>query len=98
MMNFYKYPRKDQWQELIKRPATHQDDLDKKVRKILRQVKLKGDKAIKKLTAELDNCKLKKFEVTRDEIAASSSEVSETLKEAIGIAHANIKKFHQAQK
>ena len=70
----------------------------KKVRKILRQVKSKGDKAIRKLTAELDGCKLKKFEVTGDEITKSSANVSEALKKAIGVAYANIEKFHQAQR
>ena len=98
MMKVYKYPRKDQWQELTQRPATQHDGLEKKVRKILRQVKSKGDKAIRKLTAELDGCKLRKFEVTGDEITKSSSNVSEALKKAIGVAYANIEKFHQAQR
>ena len=98
MMKVYKYPGKDQWQELTQRPTTQHDGLEKKVRKILRQVKSKGDKAIRKLTAELDGRKLKKFEVTRDEITKSSANVSEALKKAIGVAYANIEKFHQAQR
>ena len=98
MMKVYKYPGKDQWQELTQRPTTQHDGLEKKVRKILRQVKSKGDKAIRKLTAELDGCKLKKFEVTGDEITKSSANVSEALKKAIGVAYANIEKFHQAQR
>ena len=96
-MKIYNNPGREQWPELIQRPGIQYDDLEKKVRKILRQVKTKGDKAIKKLTAELDGCKLKKFEVTKEEIARSSAEVSESLKQAIGIAYTNIEKFHRAQ-
>lgn len=41
-MKIYNNPGREQWPELIQRPGIQYDDLEKKVRKILRQVKTTG--------------------------------------------------------
>lgn len=97
-MKLYKYPDKELWQEIIIRPSADNSLLEKKVKKILKMVKDKGDKAIRKFTKEFDGIWLKKIAVTTEEINAAGPAVSNDLKQAIQQAKRNIELFHIAQK
>ena len=90
-------PAEKDWSELLKRPSDDASSIEKSVRKILLQVKLKGDKAVRKYTTEFDGVKQSKFEVSAKEIKASSAQLSTELKEAITTAAKNIRLFHQQQ-
>lgn len=97
-MILYKYPDTAQWPAIISRPATDNTILKKTVRKILRQVKEQGDKAIRKYTRELDGVKLKELQVSEQEIMDAANALPADLKEAVLIAKKNIETFHLSQK
>lgn len=97
-MTIYKYPDHDQWAALTCRPVHDRSNLEKSVRKIMRTVKEKGDKALRRYTLELDGVKLKQLTVTEKEIAEAALALSPELKEAILTAKKNIIAFHERQK
>lgn len=96
-MQVIKYPKKDEWQQLIQRPAMEQLLLEKKVRKVLQKVKDGGDKALKKFTKEFDGVKVRNLLVTEKEIKQAITQVPVELKEAITVAAKNIEAFHRLQ-
>ncbi|MES1218824.1 MAG: histidinol dehydrogenase [Bacteroidota bacterium] len=96
-MQIYKYPEKESWGDLLKRPAIDSLSLEKKVRKILDTVKKKGDKAVKKYSKEFDGVAVKKLLVSEKEIKEAEKLINPALKEAIAVAKNNIEKFHAAQ-
>lgn len=96
-MKLYKYPDRENWKQILQRPALDTALLEKKVSKILKQVKEKGDKAVKKYTKEFDGVSLKKIAVTEKEINTAVSEVPDKLKKAIQQAADNIRLFHEKQ-
>lgn len=96
-MELIKYPDKSKWPELLKRPAFDSLSLEKKVRKIVLNVKAKGDKAVKKYTKDFDGVSLRKLQVSEKEIKQAIAFVPEELKTAIKIAKRNIEKFHAPQ-
>lgn len=97
MIKVIKYPDKKEWKELVKRPVFENVSLEKTVRKILENVKTKGDKAVRKYTKEFDGVKLKKLAVSETEIKVAETLLSQELKDAIRQATSNIEKFHQSQ-
>ncbi|MGZ8558097.1 MAG: histidinol dehydrogenase, partial [Chitinophagaceae bacterium] len=96
-MEIIAYPKREEWQELIKRPALEQHSLEKKVKKILAKVKAGGDKVLKKMTKEFDGVKIKNLLVNEKEINEAAMLVPDELKEAISIAKNNITSFHALQ-
>ena len=96
-MEIIKYPPKENWEQLLKRPAFDSSELEKKVRKILKKVKEKGDKALVKYTKKFDGVELENFQVTPDEIQEGIATLPNDLNQAIRIAAWNIRKFHQKQ-
>ena len=96
-METIKYPSKEQWTELIKRPVIDYSTLFDKVQLILDDVKSKGDVAIKKYTKEFDKVDIQTLEVSKEEIENAGNQLSIHLKEAIEMARRNIWKFHNEQ-
>ena len=96
-MQVVKYPKKEQWKKLAKRPVSNQKAINKKVKPILKAVRNKGDKALLELTAKFDGVELSALQVTKKEIEAAVKKVNPELKKAIKVAAENIKKFHAAQ-
>jgi len=96
-MELIKYPEKNEWRDLLRRPSIDSLSLEKKVRKILENVKEKGDKAVKKYSKEFDGIKLKKLQVSDKEIKEADKLVADELKQAIRTAKSNIEKFHSTQ-
>ncbi|HTD94689.1 MAG TPA: histidinol dehydrogenase [Chitinophagaceae bacterium] len=90
-------PNPQQWPDLLRRPALEASTLDKDVRRILLKVKKGGDKAIKKLTLDIDGVKTKDLLVSAAEIRNATADVPAGLQKAIGIAASNIEKFHSSQ-
>ena len=90
-------PDKQQWPSLCTRPEEEKGALDKTVRETLDFVKEKGDEALYELTARFDGVVLKNLEVSDEELAAASDQVADELKEAIQLAIANVRIFHEAQ-
>ncbi len=98
MIKLYKYPPYAAWRALIKRPVTDISVLTGTVRKILSNVKEKGDKAIIKYTSEFDRVDLQSLQVTDKEIRDADALVGDELKKSIRQAKKNIETFHSAQK
>jgi histidinol dehydrogenase len=96
-MKVFKYPEKKEWPDIVQRPAIEAVSLEKTVRKLLEKVQRRGDKALRKLTRELDGVQLRKIQVTEKEITQAIKLVPEDLKKAIAQAKANIELFHRAQ-
>jgi histidinol dehydrogenase len=98
MMQLIKYPKRETWKELLKRPAIDTLSLEKTVAKVLADVKQFGDLSVKKYTLEFDKADLKDTIVSKEEFTAAAKLVSKELKEAIQLAKGNITKFHESQR
>lgn len=98
-MQVYRYPEKDSWDTILQRPESSSStkNIDRTVRKILQNVKEKGDKALIKYARKLDGADLDSLAVTPKEIKEASSLISPELKDAIWLAAANIETFHRSQ-
>ena len=96
-MQLVEFPKREEWSELLQRPAMEQLSLEKKVKKLLLKVKAGGDKAVKKMTKEFDGVKVKNLLVNEKEIKEAIAIVSDELKAAITIAKNNITAFHALQ-
>lgn len=85
------------WAEYCERPSFPAEDLEEKVVAVLEEVRLEGDKALKKLTLAFDKVEVENIKVSAMEIEKAGSEVSDDLKEAIAVAAGNIRIFHSGQ-
>lgn len=97
-MKTIKYPNKNTWSELLKRPTQTVNDIESTVNQIFEDVQRNGDTAIKKYTNLFDGADLQSNLVTAQEIEEASSKLSPELKAAINQAKSNIETFHKAQK
>lgn len=96
-MQVIKYPTRDSWTEILARPAFDSTALFDTVQKILDNVRLNGDEAVREYTKQFDKVKLNDFEVTKEEINGAEKHISIYLKQAIEMARRNIWKFHAEQ-
>src|SRR5689334_7322354 len=97
MMNYFTYPAKQDWQELVKRPAADNKAVEETVRTILVQVRAKGDIALRNYTKEFDGIVIDALAVSEQEIENAVNFLNDELKAAIQQAKQNIELFHQAQ-
>jgi histidinol dehydrogenase len=98
-MKRYINPDRGLWDALTERATTDDAVIEERVVGIIARVRENGDKALMELAAEIDSVDLSSgIEVTAEEIALASQEVSDELKKAISDAYANIYTFHSAQK
>lgn len=96
-MNIYRYPDKADWNSLLARPVIDDESIDEVVKETLLCVRNEGDKAVSELTRRFDKAELLSFMITNAEKSEAEALISKDLKEAIELAAANIKKFHEAQ-
>ena len=97
-MNIIRYPERSEWQKIVERPHLDVSQLNETVASVLADVKLRGDEAVKGYELKFDHVDLASLEVTKEEIAEAEKLVTKELKEAIQLAHANIKTFHESQR
>ncbi|MBL0330364.1 MAG: histidinol dehydrogenase [Bacteroidetes bacterium] len=97
-MKTIKYPSRNDWSELLKRPAIESVELEKLVQQIVMDVQQNGDAALKKYTREFDKVELLNLQVSEEEFSVATKNISEDLKKAIQVAKINIEKFHASQK
>ncbi len=97
-MKVIKYPAKEEWSEIVKRPHLDVSQLNATVEGVLDDVKNGGDEAVKRYEEKFDHAHLESLAVTEDEIEEAEDLVSHELKEALKLAHHNIATFHQSQK
>ena len=97
-MKVIKYPSKEKWAEILRRPALNTESLFDTVRGIIDRVRTEGDKAVIEYEATFDKAELTSLAVTNEELEEGVALVSEELKAAISLAKQNIERFHAAQK
>lgn len=97
-MNIIKYPNQTEWAALLERPHRDASELRETVQTVLEQIRQGGDAAVKEFELKFDKVKLDSLAVTEVELDEAEKLVSEELKDALKLAHANIEKFHAAQK
>jgi len=95
--NIFIEPKLEEFKNISRRPKKDGKDLEAIISLVFESVEADGDKAVISFTEKFDQVRLQDIELNPDEILKASSQVSSTLKEAIGVAKENIKRFHQAQ-
>ena len=96
-MNIIKYPAREEWSQIVERPHLDVSELNETVAAVLADVRRRGDDAVKGYELKFDHVDLQSLCVTEEEMQEAEGLVSEELKEAIRLAHHNIKVFHEAQ-
>ncbi len=96
-MNILRYPEKESWRGLLKRPQLNHASLEDQVQNIISHVAKKGDSAVKEYTLKYDGFEPEALEVPAEEIRKAGEKVSKSLKKAIEEAHWNIQTFHKKQ-
>jgi histidinol dehydrogenase len=82
----------------LSRPAISDETLlSAQVAKIVEQVKSEGDAALFSLTELFDQVKLKNLQVTSTQVAQAKTALTPQRIEALEMAYAQIKRFHEAQ-
>lgn len=97
-MKVIKYPVKEEWSEIVKRPHLDVSQLNATVEGVLNDVKNNGDAAVKHYEEKFDHAHLDSLAVTATEIEEAEQLVSPELKHALELAHHNIAEFHRSQK
>ena len=97
-MKVIKYPAKEEWSEIVKRPHLDVSQLNATVEGVLDDVKNHGDEAVKRYEEKFDHAHLDTLAVAEAEIEEAERLVSPELKDALHLAHHNIAAFHQSQK
>lgn len=97
-MRIIKYPKREQWAEIIERPRLNLSQLNATVASVLADVKQRGDEAVREYEAKFDKVALTSLAVTEQEMDEAESLISNDLKDAIILAHHNIKVFHISQR
>lgn len=92
-----KYPEREQWAEILKRPTQEKANLESIVSGVFEAIKTNGDQALKEFTAKFDGAHLEQLQVTKAELAAAAKDTPLELKNAIDHAARNIEAFHKAQ-
>lgn len=96
-MQIIKYPKKADWDRLLKRPALETLSLEASVTNILQQVKASGDEALNRFSTIFDKVSVDELLVSKNEIKEATAVISKELKEAIALAKKNIELFHEQQ-
>lgn len=96
-MKLIKYPTKENWKELLRRPTFDTTSLEATVQEVLGDIKENGQAAVHKYTLEFDKVKIENVLVSNEEFLLAENLISDELKQAIQIAKKNIETFHSSQ-
>ena len=97
LLQIIKDPPKSQWRELLARPVYPSGGLDENVRKILADIKSRGDKAVNEYSLQFDKVNLHDWLVNTTDLDGAEGQLDEKLKRAIVQAKQNITIFHKNQ-
>ena len=97
-MKTIKYPKRELWGEIIERPRLDLSQLNATVSSVLADVNQRGDAAVKEYEEKFDKAVLTSLAVTEQEMDEAEQAISNELKDAIILAHHNIKVFHISQR
>ncbi len=97
-MKIYRFPKKEQWAEIVERPRLDLTKLNETVSAVLADIRQRGDEAVKEYELKFDKAALTGLAVTEQEMDEAETLVSNELRDAIILAHHNIKVFHISQR
>ena len=97
-MEIIKYPGREDWSSLAKRPALDVTTLFDTVRSVLDDVRERGDEAVKEYEARFDKVNLSALRVSEEEMREAEHLVPDDLRQAIRRAKENIERFHASQR
>lgn len=92
------YPEREAWPRLMQRGITDTSAVRETVAAVLADVRRRGDQALLEYEERFDGVTLTSLRVSEAEMAEAESLVGEPLKEALAVAAANIRRFHEAQR
>lgn len=92
------YPEREAWPRLMQRGITDTSAVRETVAAVLADVRRRGDQALLEYEERFDGVTLMSLRVSEAEMAEAESLVGEPLKEALTVAAANIRRFHEAQR
>ena len=92
------YPGREDYAALLQRPHKDAADLASIVAGVLNDVRREGDTAVLRYEEKFDKVCLTSLAVSEEEIQEAEHLISDELKQSIRLAHANIHRFHQAQR
>lgn len=92
------YPGREDYAALLQRPHKDAADLGSIVAGVLQDVRREGDTAVLRYEEKFDKVCLASLAVSEEEIQEAEHLISNELKNSIRLAHANIHRFHQAQR
>ena len=96
MIKTIRYNKNTALDEIFPRSQFEYEDINKKVREIIEDVKANGDKALYKYS-EMFDVKLESLTVSSQEIEEAYDRIDEEFKEVLLAAAGNIRKFHEKQ-
>ena len=83
----------------LRRPAVEDDgEIREAVLRIVADVKSAGDEALRAFTSRFDRVELADFRVSREEMDAATTTLSQQAIDAIDVAITNVRRFHEAQR
>ncbi len=97
-MKIFKYPKREQWSEIISRPRLDLTRLNETVSNVLNDIRVRGDEAVRDYELKFDHATLHDLAVSEQEKDEAETLVSNELRDAIILAHHNIKVFHVSQR
>lgn len=92
------YPEREAWPRLMQRGITDTSAVRETVAAVLADVRRRGDQALLEYEERFDGVTLMSLRVSEAEMAEAESLVGEPLKEALAVAAANIRRFHEVQR
>ena len=97
-MELIKYPVREIWKDILKRPVIDTTSLEATVQSVLSDIKTNRQSAVNKYTLQFDKVTISNVLVSDSEFIEAEKQISKELKQAIQLAKKNIETFHSAQK
>ena len=97
-MNIIKYPTEKDHPSICERPHLNVRELNTIVTGVLDDIKKRGDRAIIDYEERFDHVRLSTLTISDDEINEAWENIDRSLRDAILLAHDNIRIFHESQK
>ena len=97
-MNIIKYPTEKDYPSICERPHLNVRELNTIVTGVLDDIKKRGDRAIIDYEERFDHVRLSTLTISDDEINEAWDNIDRSLRDAILLAHDNIRIFHESQK
>jgi histidinol dehydrogenase len=95
-MKVFKNPARKEWDGLLQRPYSDNEEIIKVVKDILKNIKQRGDAALQEHTKQFQGY-AGALEVTNEELEKAEKLLTTELKNAIHVAAENIERFHASQ-